>query len=76
MNAQLELPKRDLVFPSKEEEGFKADKRFFDFSAANTTPLGEVGNLSSRPDVCPPWIRAEYKGSYALNGESMWGYAI
>lgn len=65
---QLELPIMDPVFPTKEEAGFMADKRFFDFSAADTTPLGEAGNLSSRPEVCPPWIKADYKGSYALRG--------
>ena len=48
----LELPATDSIFPSMDGSGFKAKKRFFDFSDAELPR--EFDGLWKRPDVCLP----------------------
>ena len=55
--------------PSEDGGIWKSAHPWYDFSDAKMDLLPEFGNLSDRPDVCPPNRVASGMDSYNLVGE-------
>lgn len=68
---KLTLPKYDDTFPSAEGGAFASEKRFFDFSGVDTTPLGEYDRLSDDPLVCEPVFQQGGIDAFHLAGERL-----
>lgn len=68
---QLELPRDDAKFPTKDGDTFLGKNRFFDFSSADVMPLKEHHVLAERNDVCKPMTRMGSFEAYELRGEQI-----